>query len=365
MGFQRRNTIKQMEHSNKMDDKMTGLIAGLLIGLIAGAGVMFVLNPAAGPAQYTITSSGSTTVLPLSTEWSSQIGTYYPTFTFSATGGGSGQGQEDSALGLVDIGASSSYPKEDWRTANPDMHILPVALDALAVVANPAVNTSGLKMDCDMVVAIYNGNVTTWEEFETTFAVEVDATGDIVVYGRSDASGTTATFAKWLETSDDTTNPNANYVWGHGHDEALAWPSHVQAVDGNPGVASAIGGDEASIGYVGFAFIGDLEPIWLYNPELDEYIEPTVANALKALPTEITDPGVNLFNSDQAGAYPIARLLFYLVNPTGLKWYTIAFLNWALTTGQQFVPDVGYVPITGTSAGSFAISVVQGMTPGV
>lgn len=346
-----------------MNDKMTGLIAGLLIGLIAGAGVMLVLGPAAGPGSYVITSSGSTTVLPLSNEWASQIGTYYPTFQFNPTGGGSGQGQSDSATGLVDIGASSSYPKQQWRTDNPDMHILPIALDALAVVANPVVNSSGLKMDADMVVAIFQGNVTTWEEVESTFNVEIDATGTINVYGRSDPSGTTATFAKWLETADDTTNPDANYEWGYGHDEALAWPAHVSAVDGNPGVASAVDSDTEGIGYVGFAFIGDLTPIWLYNPNLDEYIEPTVANALKTLPAEITDPGVNLFNSDQAGAYPIARLLFYLVNPSNLQWYTIAFLNWALTTGQQFVDDVGYVPITGTSAGSFAIGVVQVMIP--
>jgi phosphate transport system substrate-binding protein len=225
-----------------------------------------------------------------------------------------------------------------------------------------------MKMDCDMVVAVFARNVTTWEAFESMFNVAVDATGDINVYVRSDASGTTATFAKFLETSDETHNPaevvlGQNFTWGYGHSEEIAWHGDLVGAEGNPGVAAAVESDSNGIGYVGLAFMSGLVPVDLYNPTIGEYIEPSVGNALKSLPDVITDPGVNLFNSPNAGAYPIARLLFYLINPTVLKWQTIAFLDWCLTQGQQFIPNVGYVPINGTSAATYALSVVAALVP--
>ncbi|NHJ14860.1 MAG: PstS family phosphate ABC transporter substrate-binding protein [Candidatus Thorarchaeota archaeon] len=343
-----------------------GLLLGLVVGLIAG--IAMASSAGAGVAYYLVASSGSTTVLPLSTEWATRIVQYYPSFRFNPSGGGSGVGQADAASGAVDIGASSSYPKSDWRMENPDIEILPVAADALGIVVNPSVNAT-MKMDCDMAVAIFAREVTTWEEFETQFNVEVSGTGIIHVYVRSDASGTTATFGKWLETSEETANPYVNYIWEYGHDEQIAWHADIVGTEGNPGVAAAVESDPSGIGYVGLAFIPHapdpitLTPASLYNPSIDDYVEPLVANVLKVLPDEITDPGVNLFNSGNPEAYPIARLLFYLVNPATLKWQTIAFLDWCLTQGQQYVPNVGYVPINGTSAADFSLSIVSALVP--
>jgi ABC-type phosphate transport system substrate-binding protein len=341
------------------------LIAGLVLGLLIGAGAVYLVGPGTGGAgpTYTITSSGSTTILPLSQEWASYIGNYYPNFVFNPNGGGSGVGQSDISTMAVDIGASSSYPGQDWRTANPDIKILPISADALGIIVNPAVNGTVMHMDVDEACAIFARNITTWEQFESTFGVTVQATGNINVYARSDASGTTATFANWLLTYDAYANPHANYTWGYGDKESIDWAAGVNAVQGNPGVASAVKSDDNGIGYVGLAFMADLTPVWLYNPSLDQYIEPTVQNALNSLPSVITDAGVNLFNSANPGAYPIARLIFYLVNPANLKWYTIAYLTWCLSVGQTFIPDVGYVQIEGSSAGVYANSILASLQP--
>ncbi|TFF95638.1 PstS family phosphate ABC transporter substrate-binding protein [Candidatus Thorarchaeota archaeon] len=362
----RGRTLKLYGVNRRMNDSIK-LLAVLVVGIVVGAGVTIVAVPgltgggSAGPT-YTITSSGSTTVLPLSEEWASQIGTDLPQFRFDPTGGGSGTGQSDAAAGLVDIGASSSYPKEPYRTANPHVAILPISADGLGLVVNTAVNAT-MKLDCDMAVAIYQRNVTTWGELETTFNIDVDATGDINVYARSDASGTTATFGKWLETAGDNPNPDANFTWRYGDDESITWAPGVNAVEGNPGVRSAVLSDANGIGYVGLAFMDDLVKVDLYNPTTGEYVEPTVANVLKTLPDPITDAGVNLFNSDVTGAYPIARLLFYLINTEEVQWYTLEFLVWCLTQGQAFIQDVGYVPIEGTSAQVYAFEVLGTLVP--
>lgn len=343
------------------------LLAVLIVGLVIGAGAMYVIAPPGSgvPTTYTITTAGSTTVYPLSQEWATQFHADFPSMTVNPSQGGSGAGQSQVADELIDIGASSSYPDEAYRTANPNVKIIPVSADALGIVVNPSVNGSTFKLDADMAVAIFQGNITDWQDFETTFNVNVDAIGDIDVYVRSDASGTTATFGKWLGTAGNNHNPYANYTWGLGSSESISWPAGFNAVDGNPNIASGVLGDVSAIGYVGLAFMEDLTAALLWNPTTEEYVEPTIENALKALPAELINPGANLMNSANEGAYPIARLLYYLINENNLAWYVIVYLNWVLAQGQQYISDIGYVPISGTSAMDYSLSVVGDLTPSV
>lgn len=338
----------------------TSLFAGILIGIILGAGgLIFISPPPNEGVTGTITTAGSTTVYPLSQEWAARFALANPGLTVNPSTGGSGLGQSLVGEGLIDVGASSSFPKSDYIEANPLVEILPISADALGVVVNEAINGTSFKMDCDMVVAIFQRNVTTWDDFSTIFDVEIQQTGAINVYVRSDASGTTSTFAKWLETADENTNPNgAEYEWMLGHEEALSFPAGISAVDGNPGVASGVENDDHGIGYVGLAFLGDFVSAQLYNPGNDEWVNPSVANAVKAIPSNLTAPGANMMNSEIEGAYPIARLLFYLVNRENLQWYTLRYLTWCLVQGQQHVAGVGYVPINGTSAQHYSLGIV-------
>ncbi len=336
-------------------------VAGIVLGLVIGP---VVLAPSSGGTSHTITTAGSTTVFPLSQEWATHFHDDHPTFTVSPNTGGSGLGQSQVAAGLVDIGASSSYPEPAYWENNPHVKILPVCADGVAVVANPAVNGTVLRLDCDMVVAMFQREVTTWEEFESTFGVEIQQTGPINVYVRSDASGTTSTFARWLETADENTNPNgAEYEWTLGHHESVSWPEGVNSVDGNPGVALGVADDQNGIGYVGLAFMEGLTTAQLYNPSSGEWVSPSVQNVLNAVPEEMSDPGVDLMNAPAHDAYPIARFLYYLVNSDHLRWPVLVFLEWVLVRGQVYVPDVGYVPITGSSAMTYAQQVVSSLSP--
>lgn len=342
-----------------------GLFAGLLLGIILGAGgLIFISPPPEDGISATITTAGSTTVYPLSQEWAVYFHIDNPGLTVSPSTGGSGLGQSLAAEGLVDIGASSSYPKSDYIAENPHVEILPVSADALGIVANSLVNGTTLRLDCDMVVAIFQRNVTTWEDLENTFDIMIEQAGPINVYVRSDASGTTSTFARWLETAEENINSNgADYEWSLGHEEALSFPAGVNAVDGNPGVASGVENDPQAIGYVGLAFMSDLVSAQLYNPGNGEWVDANLENAVRAVPAELPDPGQDLMNSEIQGAYPIARLLFYLVNRENLHWYTLTYLTWCLVQGQKFVPTVGYVPINGTSAQSYSLSIIGNLSP--
>ncbi|MFW9850749.1 MAG: PstS family phosphate ABC transporter substrate-binding protein [Candidatus Thorarchaeota archaeon] len=344
-----------------------GLFVGLLIGILLGAGGLIFISPAPEEGvSGTITTAGSTTVYPLSQEWAQYFHIDNPSLTVNPSTGGSGLGQSLVAQGLIDVGASSSYPKQEYIDANPNIEILPVSADALAVVVNAGVNGSTFRMNCDMAVAVFQRNITTWEEFETAFGVVIEQNGPIDVYVRSDASGTTSTFARWLETADEHTNPyGAEYEWGQGHEEALSFPAGVNAVDGNPGVASGVENDPNGIGYVGLKFIGELVAVELYNPGNDEWVKPSLTNAVRAIPSIITEPSQNLMNSVIEGSYPIARLLFYLINRENLKQFTITYLTWCLVQGQNYISEVGYVPINGTSAQTYSLEIIAALTPSV
>ncbi len=345
----------------------SSLAVGLIIGVLLGiGGIIFISPPPGAGMQGTITTAGSSTVYPLSQIWATEFNAVYPSLTVNLNSGGSGYGQSLVAEGLIDIGASSSYPKQEYIDGNPTVEILPISADALSIVVNEAVNGSIFKLDCDMAVAIFQRNITTWAEFSTIFSVIVQQTGPIDVFVRSDASGTTATFAKWLETADQNVNANAaEYEWLLGHEEALSFPAGVNAVDGNPGVASGVEADQLAIGYVGLAFMEDLVSAKLYNPGNGEWVTPSVSNAVKAIPSNLTSPGQDIMNSEIEGAYPIARLLFYLVNRNYLKLNTITFLTWCLVQGQRFISRVGYVPINGTAAQDYSLNIVMWLSPSI
>ncbi|TFG27548.1 PstS family phosphate ABC transporter substrate-binding protein [Candidatus Thorarchaeota archaeon] len=339
----------------------TGIITGLILGMIIGAGGLIFISPPSGiTTSYSITTAGSTTVYPLSQVWATYFHADNPGLTLNPSTGGSGLGQSLVSQGLIDVGASSSYPKQEYIDDNPHVAVIPISADALAIIVNEEVNGSVFKMDCDMAVAVFQREVTTWDEFASIFGVSVLQTGTIDVYVRSDASGTTATFAKWLETANQNINPNgAEYEWTLGHEEALSFPAGVNAVDGNPSVSSGVLSDDHGIGYVSLAFMEGAVIVDLYNPGNGEWISPSIVNTVKAIPTNLTSVDQDLMNSEIIGAYPIARLLFYLVNREFLRTYTVTFLAWCLFRGQTHVPDAGYVPINGTSAQQYALNIIS------
>ncbi len=357
----------------------SSIVIGLIIGLLIGVPVGWFIHPAYPPAQTNLKTAGSTTVYPLSVAWSSAY--------FAASGGavklevsagGSGYGRTSAQEGSVDFGAASSY-----KDLGADIVTIPIAADALAVVTNTNVNgTGGMRLTREQTLTIFQSNITTWEDLETEFGLTIAATGSINVYVRSDASGTTATFTKWLGEADYP----AGYNWILGDDELIAWPgSNVVAAEGNPGVANNVAGDNNGIGYVGFAFTEGLELVTLYNEGNNEWIVPSPEAAKLAIPDPLPSAGANLFDSTTTGAYPIARLIFYLVNknppptsflrtqyglvaPLAMRKDTHDFLTWTISeTGGQTLSiireQVGYLEITGTGAEGFALERLVDLKP--
>jgi ABC-type phosphate transport system substrate-binding protein len=361
--------------------KLSGssIVVGLIIGIIIGAPLGFFLAPQAPPAQVNLKTAGSTTVYPLSVAWSSAyFAASNGAVKLEVSAGGSGYGRTSAQEGSVDFGAASSY-----KDLGANIITIPIAADALAVVTNENVNgTGGMRLTREQCLAIFQSNITTWEDLETEFGLTISASGPINVYVRSDASGTTATFTKWLGEAEYP----GGYNWTLGDDELIAWPGgNVVASEGNPGVANNVLGDNNGIGYVGFAFTEGLQLVTLYNEGNDEWVVPTPEAAKLAIPDPLPGAGENIFDSTTTGAYPIARLIFYLVNndppstsflrtqygivaPLAMRRQAHEFLSWAISeTGGQVLSiireDVGYLEITDTGAEDFALNTLEDLEP--
>ncbi len=345
----------------------------MIIGLLIGAPLGWYFSPHGTPPSTILKTTGSNTIFPLSQKWAEEYHAQFPSVQIDVAGGGSGQGQTSVALGIVDFGASSSYPSYNYRIANPGVRIIPVAADALAIICNNAVNSTGMKLTRMQVIAIFNGSITTWEDFETTFSVSVEATGLIEVFVRSEASGTTATFGAWLSVE---TYPNGTRYWTLGSQETISWPgqANFHGVEGNDGVKAGVDSNGNAIGYVGLAFTDGVIKCDLWNPGNNAWVTPSFESAKLAIPAPMTNASASLFDSPTVGAYPVARLLFYLVNTDpavypvyhGVRQSTVGFLFWALNTGQN--PDwirvnVGYLEITGTGAYDYSMDIIGGITP--
>ncbi len=364
----------------------SSVVIGIIIGLLIGTSLGWFIHPAGQPPGVTLKTAGSTTVFPLSVAWSNH---YYSStqgqVKVEASVGGTGFGQASSVQGSVDFGAASSYknPVDYGAATNDQIKTIPIAADAIAVVCNPLVNgTSEIQLTREHLIPIFQADITTWEGLEVQFGLTIAATGTIQVYVRSDASGTTATYTKWLGKGEYST-----YNWTLGDDELINWPSidSIHATEGNPGVSNGVLGDSNGIGYVGFAFMENLAAVTLYNEGNDEWIIPSPEAAKLAIPNPITDLSDSLFDSSVPSAYPIARLIFYLVNtepplssflrtqynispPYGVRAETVTFLEWALSaTGGQSLPiireEVGYLEITNTGAELYAFEQVANLEP--
>ncbi|MFX1342588.1 MAG: PstS family phosphate ABC transporter substrate-binding protein [Promethearchaeota archaeon] len=364
----------------------SSVVIGFIIGLLVGTTLGWFIHPAGQPPGVTLKTAGSTTVFPLSVAWSNH---YYSStqgeVKVEASTGGTGFGQASTVLGSVDFGAASSYkdPVDYGAATNDQIKTIPIAADAIAVVCNPLVNGTGeMQLTREHLIPIFQGAITTWEDLEAQFGLTVAATGTIQVYVRSDASGTTATYTKWLGNGEYST-----YNWTLGDDELINWPSldSVHAIEGNPGVSNGVLGDSNGIGYVSFAFLENLAAVTLYNEGNDEWIIPSPEAAKLAIPNPITDLGDSLFDSSVPGAYPVARLIFYLVNtepplssflrtqynispPYGVRAEAVTFLEWALSaTGGQSLPiireEVGYLEITNTGAELYALEQIVDLEP--
>jgi phosphate transport system substrate-binding protein len=262
--------------------------------------------------------------------------------------GGSGKGRQDFADQVVDFACSDAPYKEAdlGKVKGGEFFYIPNVLGPITVSYHVE-GVDKLQLSADVLSKIFQREIKKWNDP----AIAADNAGaklpdaDIVVARRSDGSGTTENFTKYLTLA-------APDAWKLKSGSTVEWPADTQAGNGNSGVAQIVKSTNGAIGYVDLsdAKASGLKYVALKNAS-GAFVEPTVAAATAAGDgIEIQDNLIfSALNSKAAAAYPITAqswCLIYAKQTDHAKGTAaVAYFKYMLTDGQALLGDIDFAPI--------------------
>ena len=270
-----------------------------------------------------------------------------PGVTVNYAGGGSGQGRQNLQDGVVDFaGSDGVVAAADVPKYKGEFLYVPTTAAPITVSYNLG-DMRELTLDAATIARIFQRQVTRWDDpaiAASNPGVRLPATG-ITVARRSDGSGTTENFTKYLAAA-------APGTWTLRSGSTVEWPADTQAGNGNQGVAQIVKATDGAIGYVDLsdAKASGLQFAKVRN-KAGNAVTPSVAGATAALDgAELNaDLTYNPLDADGADAYPITAptwILVYKQQADAAKGQALkSFLRYLLTDAQASADEVDYAPL--------------------
>ena len=323
-----------------------------------------ILAAAAPVAAQSLTGAGATFPNPIYTKWfdaySKKTG-----IKINYQSIGSGGGIRQFTEGTVDFGASDGPMNESQiQAVNGNVLHVPTVLGAVAVTYNlPTLSDTKLKFDGNLLVDIFMGRVTKWNDAKIAAlnpGVKLPDI-DLIVVHRSDGSGTTYVFTDYLNKFSREWKDKVGYA------TSVNWPAGLGG-KGNEGVTQQVKQTEGALGYVELIYaISNNLPYAQVKNATGNFIVPSLetvtAAAAGAKLENDTDFRVSITNAPGAQAYPISSFTWLLVkkdnkDPTKAKLIR-DFLAWMITPeAQAMAADLHYAPLP-----SPVVSLVQARLP--
>ena len=274
---------------------------------------------------------------------------------YNPTGSGAGvsnfnAGQDDFAGSDSALDPTAGEVAAAQKRCNSAPLDLPMVIGPIAV-AYKISGVDKLVLTGDLVTKIFTGKITKWNDpaiAAKNSGVNLPSSNINVIY-RSDSSGTTANFEKYLAANDPTdftdtpAKDNAQKVF------------KGQGQTGSQGVAAAIASTEGSIGYVEYSFAvsGSLATASIDQGAGPVDVSKDTASAAVA-DAQITGTGDDLtlklnYATKAAGAYPIVLATYEIActkySDSAKGTFVKNFLNYTATTGQADLAQLGYAPL--------------------
>ena len=310
--------------------KFTLTLASLLVAtslLLAACGASTPEPAQAGTNSLsgTISVSGAFALYPMMTVWADEFHKLHPDVEFDVQGGGAGKGMTDTIAKAVDIGMISRDIKEE--EAAQGIYWVSVTKDAVFPIISAENPVAKQILEKGISQEIFNkiyitGEIKTWGEVVGDPAI----TDEIHVFTRSDAAGAAE---QWSKFSGGKAQEDLKGV----------------GVNGEPAVLDTVIKDPLGIGYANLNSIfdmgsGNIVP-GIIIPPID------IDKNGKADAVETYKVKEDAFGAVANGTYPSPPARFEnlatLGKPEGLE---LAFIEWILTDGQQYLESAGYVPLT-------------------
>jgi phosphate transport system substrate-binding protein len=307
----------------------------------------------------TLKSSGSSAQANAMTRFVNAFEQACDGFTLNYTSNGSGAGVKEFTGNQTDFGGSDSPLNADKgevdaakQRCGSDAWNLPVVFGPIAITYNVPGVTS-LVLDGATAAKIFNGTIATWND-PAIAALNSGATlpGDpIHVVFRSDESGTTDNFQKYLDAASDS-------AWGKGAGKVFNG-GVGEGAKGNEGTSAAIKNTPGSITYNEWSFaksqnLSTAKVVTSAGPDpvdiTSETVGKTISGAkVKGQGNDLVLDTASFYKPAQAGSYPIVLATYEIVcskYPEADTGKAVkAFLQAATGPGQAGLPDNGYVPV--------------------
>jgi phosphate transport system substrate-binding protein len=327
--------------------------------------------------------------------------------TINYTAGGSGKGRNDFTKNLVDFAASDSVYTSDFPA---HLEYAPVYAAPIAIFYNIPGLKGTVNLSPKTLALIFGGSITNWNDPQIALENEkrtvdtpvyqtkketvtvggkkvtktvpvLDKSGKpkvirvesktvnidlpnlpITVYYRTDSSGTSEQFGKFLKGANSVLNPSlwpktASGTFTNSTPKNISTVFNFQGQSGSALVAAGVKGNRGGIGYGEVSWATDNKlPVANILNAAGEYVAPTAAGTSAFLGggTISANGGVVTdYNKSISGAYPIGTASYGLVYPAAAKkdpakqkivaqWHT-----YLLEQCPKKFPEKGYVQITG------------------
>ena len=305
----------------------------------------------------TLKSSGSTAQANAMTRFVKAFEQACPGQTVNYTPNGSGAGIGEFTGNQTDFAGSDStlvpseYAAAQKRCGSPAWE-LPVVFGPIAITYNVKGVTS-LILDGPTAAKIFNGAIAKWNDpaigaLNPGVALPAEP---IQVIFRSDESGTSDNFQKYLDTA-------GGDAWGKGAGKTFKG-GVGEGAKGNDGTSAAVKNAEGSITYNEWSFaqeqhLGVAKIITSAGPDpvaiSTDSVGKTIASAfIIKKGNDLALDTISFYRPNDSGAYPIVLATYEIVcskypDPqvgTAVK----AFLQSTVGAGQDGLADNGYIPV--------------------
>ena len=279
---------------------------------------------------------------------------------YNATG--SGSGIKNFIGNQAVFAGSDSALKEDKgevekareRCGGNDAWHLPMVIGPVAVAFNLD-GVEDLNLTVDNLVEIFDGTITKWNDpkiAENNEGAELPDQDISVIY-RSDETGTSDNFQKFLSAASD----------GKWEGEGKAFPQNVGAgANGSTAVAEQVKATSGAVTYVEAGYAHDLD-LGVANIDFgsgavelnNESVNKALANVqFKSEGHDMVVDSKSLFASKNEGAYPLVLTTYEIVCSKGYdeatKNMVKDFLNIVLESQDAELEDAGFIPVSGEFA---------------
>lgn len=287
-------------------------------------GVFIALFSTYALAKQAVTGAGATFPYPVYAKWADEY-RKQTGITVNYQSVGSGAGIKQILSKTVDFGASD-MPLSQEQLDREGLYQFPTVIGGNVLVFNlDGIKSNELILTGDIVADIYLGKIKRWNDARIASLNPSVKLPDqaIIVVRRSDGSGTTYLFTKYLAS--------VSKEWSDkiGIGTAIEWPVGIGA-KGNEGVAGNVKQTKYSIGYVEYAFAKQNQ----------------ISYASLKVGEKVIVPGKQSFQSD----WPIAAPTYIIMHkkPVSNEKAKLVhdFFRWAYEKGDEMADQLDYVPLS-------------------